>query len=185
MQFPWYQICSPEDNTLEQGDFIPDCPIVKPPANMEAGSELEVDIELINTIVLSQSCDLGHGKIEIVLVCPYLPLKDWLGRRPKNEHSKKAIRSAVKKLKRGHFPGYHLLNKENESMSHYQVVDFKNVYGINYEYLANFVSDIDERVWLLSPYKEHLSQAFARYFMRVGLPQDIRIEENEFWPLDS
>jgi len=25
----------------------------------------------------------------------------------------------------------------------------------------------------LPPYREHLSQAFARYFMRVGLPQDI------------
>jgi hypothetical protein len=25
----------------------------------------------------------------------------------------------------------------------------------------------------MPPYREHLSQAFARYFMRVGLPSDI------------
>lgn len=103
MHFPWYQICSPEDSTLEQGDFIPDCPIVKPPAILEVGSEPEVEIELINTIVLSQSCDLGHGKIEIVLVCPYLSLKVWLASRPNNEKSKNAINSAVKKLRQGHF----------------------------------------------------------------------------------
>jgi hypothetical protein len=28
-------------------------------------------------------------------------------------------------------------------------------------------------VILLPPYREHLSQAFARFFMRVGLPVDI------------
>jgi len=29
------------------------------------------------------------------------------------------------------------------------------------------------RLRLLPPYREHLSQAFARFFMRVGLPVDI------------
>jgi hypothetical protein len=30
---------------------------------------------------------------------------------------------------------------------------------------------------LLPPYREHLSQSFARYFMRVGLPVDIPKDE--------
>ena len=30
-----------------------------------------------------------------------------------------------------------------------------------------------KRLRLLPPYREHLSQAFARFFMRVGLPVDI------------
>jgi len=29
------------------------------------------------------------------------------------------------------------------------------------------------RLRLLPPYREHLAQAFARFFMRVGLPADI------------
>jgi hypothetical protein len=29
------------------------------------------------------------------------------------------------------------------------------------------------RLRLLPPYREHLSQAFARFFMRVGLPQPV------------
>ncbi len=35
---------------------------------------------------------------------------------------------------------------------------------------------VGARVRLLSPYKEHLSQAFARYFMRVGLPRPLKDE---------
>jgi hypothetical protein len=30
-----------------------------------------------------------------------------------------------------------------------------------------------KRLRLLPPYREHLSQSFARFFMRVGLPIDI------------
>ena len=31
------------------------------------------------------------------------------------------------------------------------------------------------RLRLLAPYREYLSQAFARFFMRVGLPQPVDI----------
>lgn len=74
-------------------------------------------------------------------------------------------------------PGYHLLNKSNEhSLYDYIVVDFKNVYGIQINNLRDIAQKIESRIRLLPPYREHLSQAFARYFMRVGLPQDIVIE---------
>jgi len=59
---------------------------------------------------------------------------------------------------------------------HYLVVDFKNVYSINRSTLNDTVKNLKNRIRLLPPYREHLSQAFARYFMRVGLPQDIAIE---------
>lgn len=35
------------------------------------------------------------------------------------------------------------------------------------------IANQEKRLSLMSPYKEHLSQAFARFFMRVGLPIDI------------
>lgn len=55
-------------------------------------------------------------------------------------------------------------------------VDFKNVYGIHRSTLNGIIKNLKTRIRLLPPYREHLSQAFARYFMRVGLPQDIAIE---------
>lgn len=33
-----------------------------------------------------------------------------------------------------------------------------------------------KRLRLCPPYREHLSQAFARYFMRVGLPINIHMD---------
>src|SRR5262249_39772943 len=40
-------------------------------------------------------------------------------------------------------------------------------------------TDTAEELRLHSPYREHLAQAFARYFMRVGLPHDARAFEKE------
>lgn len=35
------------------------------------------------------------------------------------------------------------------------------------------------RLRLCPPYREHLSQSFARFFMRVGLPINIQIYSND------
>jgi hypothetical protein len=53
------------------------------------------------------------------------------------------------------------------------VVDFHNVYGVPYAFLDSLLKGQGKRLRLLPPYREHLSQAFARFFMRVGLPVDI------------
>ncbi len=68
------------------------------------------------------------------------------------------------------------VNKEDgiDGLSDYIVVDFRNVYGIKVDSLTHVVSQLHNR--LLPPYREHLSQPFAGYFMRVGLPQDIVVE---------
>ena len=53
------------------------------------------------------------------------------------------------------------------------MVDFRNVYGVPFGFLEELSASRGERLRLLPPYREHLSQAFARFFMRVGLPTDI------------
>jgi hypothetical protein len=40
-------------------------------------------------------------------------------------------------------------------------------------------AEVERGNGLRSPYREHLAQAFARYFMRVGLPHDARAFEQE------
>lgn len=140
--------------------------------------EMQVEVQEIDSIVMTQSCDLEHGKAEIVLVCPYHSIDDWLSDLPADQQSKKGKTRAVDKLRQGHLPGYHLLNidRPHELLGFYPVVDFRNVYGIQYQLLKTLVGNMDQRIRLLPPYREHLSQAFARYFMRVGLPQDIMVE---------
>jgi hypothetical protein len=51
--------------------------------------------------------------------------------------------------------------------------------GTEYDLVVTVPPDLGPRLRLRSPYREHLAQAFARYFMRVGLPHDARAFEKE------
>ncbi|MDP3313578.1 hypothetical protein [Lutibacter sp.] len=176
MEYAWYYKIDTNEN-IEQGDLIPDCPIVIPPSEIAEGKEPDISIELIDSIILSQSCDLVNDKINIVLVCPFYDLKIFLENLPEDQKSKRAQRKNIENLKKGFLPGYHLLNKSEENfINDYLVVDFRNVYGIQIDSLKTIANSKASRIRLLPPYREHLSQSFARYFMRVGLPQDIVLE---------
>ena len=167
--FPWYQNIENSDEIL-QGDFVINCPIVIPPNNFEG--EQEMIIQELDTIVLSQSCDIQNGKIDIILVCPYYNLDMFLSIHPTSKDgSKKSRLKVIDNLKQGVYPSYHLLQKDEKSgIDDYLVVDFRNVYGVNYNFLKKYILKITKRNRILPPYREHMSQAFARYFMRVGLP---------------
>jgi len=104
-----------------------------------------------------------------VLVCPVWPYTELAAKDNflKGDDGRRD-------LSRGYLPGYHLLNVceiGGAEMEH-RVVDFRNVYGIGLEALKRIVLEKGSRLRLLPPYREHLSQAFARFFMRVGLPID-------------
>lgn len=52
------------------------------------------------------------------------------------------------------------------------IVSFRQVFSVPMDYLRAHAKK-RPRLRLLPPYREQLAQAFARYFMRVGLPVDI------------
>jgi hypothetical protein len=53
----------------------------------------------------------------------------------------------------------------------HRIVEFHEVFTVPREFLESLLAARGRiRPRLLSPSREHLSQAFARYFMRVGLP---------------
>ena len=165
--FPWYHLIDDKEN-LEQGDFIENCPIVVPFSHPL--KHIDVNIKQFDVIIMSQSCDLSNKKIEIVLTCPYWHLANF------GEYNGFFRSSQGKEtLRRGNAHGYHLLNRcDLEGFeTDYLVVDFRNVFGVPFDYLLKLIRLKSKRLRLLPPYKEHLSQAFARFFMRVGLPIDI------------
>ena len=60
------------------------------------------------------------------------------------------------------------------NISH-RIVDFHEIYTLPHIFLESLLQVRNEsRLRLRPPYREHLSQAFARYFMRVGLPTGIK-----------
>jgi len=165
MDYPWYEFVDGTD-IIQQGELIENCPIVIPPSDVDSEGELEIEIEYYNVVVLSQSCDLENSKIDIVLVAPY-----WTFEEIKQINPEYVSKRNKNKFRESLMPGYHLLNKCDleEFQSDYVIVDFKNVYGVNLNFLREHLIDV-KRIRVLPPYREHLSQSFARHFMRVGLP---------------
>jgi hypothetical protein len=170
-EYPWYKQIQ-ASNPIRQGDFVNSCPIVVPrPEMFVSNGPIRTNVQKYNVVVMSQSCDLEYKKIDLVLVCPFWPLSEFERKSDffKSTRGKNALRQ-------GNVPGYHLLNKcdidgfETEHL----IVDFHNVYGVPFHFLTDFVGRIGSRLRLLPPYREHLSQAFARFSMRVGLPVDIK-----------
>lgn len=151
---------------LQQGDFIFDCPIAKPSDSKNWDT---IDIEYYDVIILSQSCDLENNKIDLVLVCPYYTISEFskVNRSFTDYKLKESARQ-------GNLAGYHLLNSCSFlSTEEILIVDFKTIFSLSFEFLRAHKLEQEKRITLLSPYKEHLSQAFARFFMRVGLPSGI------------
>jgi len=167
-EYPWYKVV--EEECLLQGDILKGCPIVTPPAKIEEGAITDFKIVKYDIVVLSQSCDLLTGKIKLVLVSPFWDFETLC--KVDNSYSSDERKEAIR---RGDIPGFHLLNKCQvpEFESDFVIVDFKSVYAVPFEYLIEITKQTGKRLRLLPPYREHLSQAFARFFMRVGLPTDI------------
>ncbi|WP_017719899.1 hypothetical protein [Kamptonema formosum] len=171
--YPWYGFV--EGSDLRQGDLLDGCPVLLPSVKLletSEGNEYELDgyIQEFDVIVMSQSCDLEQEKLDLVLVCPHWSLEEF-GRE--NDYFKS--RKGKEDLRRGNIPGYHVLRRcDLEGWnSDTRVVDFRNVYSLPYPFLKSLAAKRGQRLRLLSPYREHLSQAFARFFMRVGLPVPI------------
>ncbi len=169
--FPWYEIVDNKEPVL-QGDFLLSCPVFIPSAESlyKEGDAPAGNIDEYDVIVMSQSCDLVLKKLDLVLVCPIWALVDL---EKENDFFKK--REGKEALRQGNVPGYHLLNKcEIESINRdFMAVDFRSTYSLPFALLNDIAAKQTKRLRLLPPYREHLSQAYARFFMRVGLPLDI------------
>lgn len=100
MDYPWYKTLT-DETEIQQGDFIPKCPIAIPPANLKPDDEIEIDIQFMDVIILSQSCDLTNKDVEMVLVCPYYNATDYLNSLPAEQtKSQKARRKILDNLKK-------------------------------------------------------------------------------------
>ena len=176
MEYPWYSEIY-TSNDITQGDIILKCSIPLPnkklfEALLENKEQLQssLDIKQADVIVLSQACDILNDKIDSLVVCPVWSLKRLI---ITNDYFKSS--NAKESLRQGKEPSYHLLNAHSSEsiMFEYSIVDFHRIYSLPKDYIKSIAENISIRLRLLPPYREHLSQAFARYFMRVGLPMDI------------
>lgn len=176
MKYAWYEEKYLSDD-ITQGDIIINCTIPIPNISiydaMINGKDIvedSIEIRLGDFIILSQACDIENDKIDTIVLSPVWTLEELMKTDVRYKSSK-----AREELRQGNQPSYHLLHnyKSDNLEMKFSVVDFHQIYTLPKEYLKKTARNITYRIRLLPPYREHLSQAFARYFMRVGLPSDI------------
>ena len=119
---------------------------------------------------MTQSCDLENNKAAYVALCPIYRLDEF--ELTNRSFAKKGAWESVRK---GRFEALHLVaspekpNENRESL----VVDFGQIVSLPIEYVSDHAESLEHRWRLNPPFLEHFSQAFARFFMRVGLPSAI------------
>ena len=172
-QFPWYRLASGLE--LQQGDIISNCPVVLPVLDATGGVDvLDTEVRERTGIVLSQSCDLamrpdGRRHLNEVVFCAVYSRAE-LANHPTFGRS-----TAWEEARKGRLPAYQVLNR-CELAGHerdFLLADFTRVFTVDIRVVRELARRQSPRLSLNPPYREHLAQAFARFFMRVGLPVDI------------
>lgn len=191
---PWYEAVD-ANVRLTQGDIILDCPVLRwssKAVELRTSQESLVLDSLIEAakadlIVMTQACDLEQNKVSNVILCPHVSLERYKeywekvgemkeGKKPNTKQWTKTC----KDLSNGYIWNLAMLNEgkvSGLSLTH-RVVDFHDVFTLPRTFLEALLQSREQpRLRLRPPYREHLSQAFARFFMRVGLPTGI----TEIW----
>lgn len=151
---------------LAQGDLLPEC-ILPVFTSVQPGTVDNEPLRAARLIVVTQSCDLENHKADFVALCPVHTLPEFEAVNP--SFKKKGAWESVRK---GRIEGLHLLAspKTPDDNRAALVVDFGLIISLPADYLSSHAGDLGNRWRLASPFLDHFSQAFARFFMRVGLP---------------
>ena len=159
---------------LQQGDLLWQCPFIQV-AQESLETETRFKAENVHAVVMTQSCDLvlrkdGKPKSETVLLARYLTRSEL------SAHPKFSQASAWEEARsKGRLARFHVLNKAKlgVGVEDFALVDLGATFNLEFHLVLSAAKENQTRPRLLPPYREHLSQAFARDYMRVGLPSDI------------
>jgi len=172
MSNSWWETV--EGKLLAQGDLLSDCclPIFLDPVPREGEPEQrDIDVVSQRLIVVTQSCDLENKKVEFVALCPIHTLKEFAESNPHYENTKN-----WESVRRGQIHSLHMTGSPSATEKTNRdsfVIDFGQIVSLPIDYLGDHAASLGQRWRLNSPFLEHFSQAFARFFMRVGLPSVI------------
>lgn len=135
-----------------------------------------------DVVVMTQACDLEHDKVADVVLCPCFPLSAYRLAWAKAEEARnnkptdKNWASFCNDIKDGYIWNLFILDAMQDSSvsTEHRIVDFHSLHTVPRAFLDTLLIERGTpRLRLKPPYREHLSQSFARYFMRVGLPSPV------------
>ncbi|MCL5958567.1 MAG: hypothetical protein M1358_04480 [Chloroflexi bacterium] len=163
----WYRVLTPGDEPAEQGEQFFDLVVRFAVQDPETGV-YNIGKETGDVIVATHTCDIKNRKVSRIEVVPVYPLEQWLYEQPEMLNDLEGIR-------RGMSAGYYLLPGWPQAPQirarATRIVCFDEKLSISWAELKTAMQET--RLGLKSPYKEHFGQALARFYMRVGLPEDM------------
>lgn len=193
MTYAWYREVTSAD-PITQGDILEDLPVltfrdeVTEAADLEAmvrGLQDASGVQPMRAIVMTQACDIEQGKVPYIHLCPAFTLAEFKDNwkrtvlAQRQNPTENAWKSVHEDIRTGRVWHHTMLNEHIADAGglsqDFLIVDFHEVFSLPIKFLRSWVRVRGtKRLQLCPPYREHLSQSFARYFMRVGLPVDIR-----------
>ena len=160
----WYEEV-PASQRIGQGDIFPNMHIysVVPQIITDIDPTPNVNHFESPVIILTQACDLENEPVAESVVCAILlPVKgqSW---------------SFVSNVLSGKKPALHIIDEYHSAAVNfaYHIVDFSDLYTVQYSVLNQVRELFPYRLRLKSPYLEYASQRFGNYFSRIGLPKGI------------
>lgn len=170
-----------------QGDIIREMKIVEW-AEVIDNEIIVLERSLPYGAILSQECDLEHDYnnradlekckistdkfLQMLLVCPaYIAEDVRQGTHLPNHIMQSFGRDQWKRIKQNNDSRYHFLAEDPEKQVPDLVIDFKHYFTIpraiayRDSIKSNFVASLDDL------FREHLSNRFAHYLSRIGLPE--------------
>jgi hypothetical protein len=171
--YPWFSVVRGDE--LAQGDLLLGCPRFVLPQDANRSANVVLTREIVDAVVLTQSCDLvmrsdGSCEATDVLLCAVYSKSDL------QNHAVFQKWEAWEEVRKGRRPFFHVLDacRLPGHEQDFSLVDFHSIFTLNIALVRDFATACGDRLRLMPPYREHLSQSLARTFMRVGLPADIQ-----------
>ncbi len=158
--WPWYEaVSSPTD--LQQCDILEAVGVPE----LSLGSSTAVEREY-SLVTMTQSCDI-EDNIQQLIFCPVWTQAEMARFEPRFDTN-----DYKQKLRKGYLIGFHPISRSNLPGLErpWRIVQFQRIIEIKRDDVFGQLRRMGPRLRLLSPYREHLAQQFARFFMRVGLP---------------
>lgn len=172
----WYEVVSGPE--LAQGDLLLSCPVpLLEKFSLPLPEEFEVAVDYRDLVVLTQSCDLVNNKIDEVMLAA---VQDYRRLVADEGAANPIIKSSRwrKAAVDGDLPAMSLLPPtDGEVGLDWSLVDFHHLFTLPKRFVSDFAASTATRFRIVPPYREHLAQGFARYFMRVGLPSPLHAFE--------
>lgn len=161
-----------EDDRLDQGDIIRDCPLIKVADDGFVDSD---DFEIVKgaerVLVLTQTCDLAQEKVTRVVVALAVPAADIVAG---GELKAADVRGPIRA---GRVFGWYFLPKDDGLGIPELIVDLRQLHTVPRVILEQLCRNGERDRRIRTPWREHLAKHFADTYSRIGLPEPYATEQ--------